>query len=197
MRLVFLDLYQEEVTKKGSVGLMFWFFQVTDITKSVIEQHRDLIIKKGMKNYLQQTLHINKYNVIGFIFLLPFLLMFTTDLIARIVQGDLTHYNRPVYQFLFHTPLYWTPILYTIVFVFPLLAIMVNIIPLLQKKSRTKNVFSFIYLRKNIVTLLLIVTGLGCIAIIKLHDFMPCMVQGIMHGGLTHFWQMFAYCRKA
>ena len=54
MFLLFRDIYQEELTKKGSVSLAFWFTQFGDITKSVIEQHIDMIGKQGMKKYLQQ-----------------------------------------------------------------------------------------------------------------------------------------------
>jgi hypothetical protein len=195
MHLLFSEMYQEELSAKGSIGLGFWFSQFIDITKSVIEQHKELVLKIGMKKYLQQTLHISKYNVIGFIFLLPFLLMFATDLISRIAQGDLTHYNRPVYHYLSQTPLYWTPVLFSIVVVFPLIAVIINAIPLLQQ--REKKVLSWVYLQKNSITLLLIAIGLGCIAIIKLHDFLPCMIHGILNGGLAHFTKMFPYCQRA
>jgi hypothetical protein len=195
MHLLFVEMYHEEIAEKGNVGLGFWLSQVADITKSVIEQHRDVMMKIGMKKYLQQTVHINRYNVIGFLFLVPFLLMFITDLVSRIAQGDLTHYNRPVYHYLSQTPLYWTPVLYTIVIIFPLLAIVSNVIPLLQQKRKT--VFSWVFVRKNLITLLIILAGLGCISIIKLHDFLPCMIHGILRGGLAHFSQMFPYCQKA
>jgi hypothetical protein len=196
IELVFYDLYQEEIAKKGNAGFRFWFSQVGDILQSVIEQHKELVLKVGMKRYLQQTLHVNKYNVIGFLFLLPFLLMFTTDLISRIAQGDLTHYNRPVYHYLSQTPLYWTPVLFSIVVLFPLIAVTVNVIPLLQQKK--KRMFSLVYLRKNIITFIIILAGLGCIAIIKLHDFMPCMIHGLLkEAGLINFSKVFAVCRNA
>jgi hypothetical protein len=195
MHLLFFEMYQEELTTKGSVGFVFLLLQISDITKSVIVQHRDLMTKIGMKKYIQHTLRINKYNMIGFFFLAPFLLMFITDLVSRILQGDLMHYNRPVYHYLSHTPLYWTPILYTIVIMFPLLAIVFNVIPLLQQKRKT--VFTWFFVRKNLITLLIILAGIGCISIIKLHDFLPCMIHGMLRGGLAHFSQMFPYCQKA
>src|SRR6185312_6663899 len=64
MRLLFQDLYREEIAKKGSVSATFWLIQIGDITKSVIEQHIDMIQKQGLKKYLQKTLHINRFNVL-------------------------------------------------------------------------------------------------------------------------------------
>lgn len=195
MRLVFREMYQEQLKSRGKVGLEFWFLQIIDIVKSVIGEHLTLIEKAGIKKYSQQTLHINKYNVIGFLFLVPFFLMFATDLVSRIAQRDLTHYNRPVYHYLSQTPLYWTPVLYTIVIVFPLMAIALNVIPILHQKR--KRVVDWNFVRKNFIALIIILTGLGCISIIKLHDFLPCMIHGLLNGRLTQFSQLFPYCQKS
>lgn len=192
---VFEALYREELVKNGSVSMRFWFVQLWDLTKSIITEHKDLIKKVGVKKYLKETFHITKYNIIGFFFLLPFLLLFTIDLLSRIAQGDLTHYNRPVYHYLSQTPLYAAPVLYTIIIVFPLLAIAFNVIPLLLQKR--KSFFSFVFMRKNILTLCIILAGIFCISIIKLHDFLPCMIHGVLRGGLLHFSKLFPYCQKA
>jgi hypothetical protein len=128
MRLLFQDMYQEELIKKGSISLTFWLAQFGDITKSVSEQHINMIQKQGMKKYLEQTLHINKYNVISGIFLLPVIFMTLVEIISRIAQGDLTHYNRPVYAFFSHTFLYWTPIPFIWVILFPLFAALISFI---------------------------------------------------------------------
>jgi hypothetical protein len=198
MRLLFQDMYQEEVTKKGSVSLTFWFSQVGDITKSLIEQHIDIIQKQGIKKYLQQTFHINKYNVISGIFLLPVFFMTLVELISRIAQGDLTHYNRPVYAFFSHTFLYWTPILFTWVILFPLLAALISFIPLVKAISKKKvSVFSIAFLHRNIITIGILFIGFGFIALIKLHDFMPCMFYGLTHFGFGQFGHIVSVCRRA
>ncbi len=198
MRLLFYEMYQEEVASNGKVRLEFWFSQVSDMTKSVIEQHVNDIGKKGMKKYLQQTLHINRYNVIGLILLSPALAVFAIDLVARIVQGDFSHYNRPVYNFLSHTPLYWYPVLFSWVILFPMLAVVVNIIPFLTKKrEKSLPFFSAAFLRKNVIALLVMGIGLFFIAIVKLHDFAPCMIHGLLKVGFGQFNHIITVCRKA
>src|SRR5207248_2005156 len=106
--------------------------------KSVVEQHVYLMAKYGMKRYLQNTLHMNKYNIIGGILLLPFFIMMVIDTLARVIQGDLFHYNRSVYAFLSHTPLYWFPVLFTWTFLFPFLAIVLNLIPIVIQGTRKR-----------------------------------------------------------
>ncbi|SRR5258708_22323 len=142
MLILFADIYKETIAKKGKVGFVFWFAVFLDTTKSALEQHLQLVKKQGVKKYLQNTLRINRYNIIGALLLLPFLSVFVIDLVARISQGDLVHYNRPVYNLLSHTLFYWTPILFIWVILFPTLAILVNLIPLIQnivKKHQTVN----------------------------------------------------------
>ena len=198
MRLVFHDMYQEELNKRGIVGIGFWLSQSGDITKSVIEQHIDDIAKKGMKKYLQQTLHINTYNIVSCIFLLPVIFMTLVEIISRVAQGDLTHYNRPVYAFLSHTVLYYAPVLFTWVILFPLLAALISLIPLIQAMSKKKiSLFSFAFFRKNILSVGILLIGLGFIALIKLHDFMPCMFYGVTHFGFGQLGHSISVCRKA
>jgi len=198
MLMLFHDMYQEELEKKGNIGVEFWFSQVGDMTKSVIEQHIDMIGKQGMKKYLQNTLHINKYNMVSGIFLLPIFFMTLTEIISRIAQGDLIHYNRPVYAFLSHTPLYWTPVLFTWVILFPLVAALISFIPLVKAISKKNvSIFSFAFLKKNTITIGILLIGFGFIALIKLHDFMPCMFYGITHFGFGQFNHIVSVCRKA
>ena len=61
--------------------------------------------------------------------MLPAFTVFMIDILGRIAQGDLTHYNRGIYNFLSHTPLYWTPVLFTWIIAFPAIAIILEIIP--------------------------------------------------------------------
>jgi hypothetical protein len=198
MRMLLGELYQEELNKKGYVGVGFWFLQYTDITKSVIEQHKELAIKKGMKRYLQQTFNINAYNIIGTILLLPFLLLFLTDIISRVLQEDLVHYSRPVYNFVSHTPLYWTPVLFTWVIFFPLLAVIINILSLIFMKTKARDrVLSAAFILRNMFTFGVIAIGLGAIIIIKLHDFAPCMMHGLLKIGLGQFTKIVGVCKNA
>ncbi len=151
-----------------------------------------------MKKYLQQTLHFNIYNIVGGILLLPFLLLFTIDLISRIVQADLTHYNRPVYAFLSHTFIYYTPVLFSIAILFPTLAVLLNLIPVVQTiiKNR-KTIKKFAFVRLNLLSIVLLIIGLGFLAIIKLHDFVPCMLHGLLRLTFDKFPQLVSFCRNA
>src|SRR5579872_2524246 len=139
MLLMFEDLYQEKFVKDGNVGVFFWLTISLDIIKNSFEQHGELIQKQGLRKYMQKTFRINKYNIIGFLLLLPFFSVFIIDLIARIAQGDLTHYNRPVYALLSHSLLYWFPVLFTWVIIFPALAVLFNVIPLLKDIHKKHN----------------------------------------------------------
>lgn len=195
MMYVFQDLCQQEIADNGTLSVGFWFSIMTDSLLSIVTQHLNEMGKKGIKKYFRQTWHVNKYNIIGFIFLLPFLLMFAVDFISRVAQGDLIHYNRPVYHYLSGTPLYWTPVLFTIVVVLPILALVINVVQIFLNKS--KKSFSLGFMRRNLISAVIICVALGCISIVEFHDFLPCMVHGILSGKLTQFSRLLSFCHNA
>lgn len=198
MRLVFTEIYHEEYVKNGKVGFGFWLSQIGDITKSVIEQHIDDIGKKGMKKYLQQTLHINTYNIISIVFLLPVILMTGVEVISRIAQRDLTHYNRSVYVFFSHTFLYWNPVLFTWVIIFPVVAAVISLVPLFKSLIQKKvSPFSWNFVKSNFIGIAILLFGLGFLALIKLHDFMPCMFYGLTHFGFGQLNHTLSVCSNA
>ncbi len=198
VRLVFYEMYQEELQKKGRVSIEFWLFQVNDIAKSVIEQHIDEIRKKGVKIYLKQTLHINKYNVIGGILLFPIFTMTGLEIISRIVQGDLFHYNRPFYRLLSHSPLYWFPILFTWVILFPLLAIVVNLLPLLMDmRKRHVHILNVSFFKRHMFSLAILAIGALFFIAMQLHDFAPCFLIGLTKRGIGQIPSIISFCRGA
>lgn len=145
---------------------------------------------------MKLSLKLNSYNVFGIILLLPFFTVFVVDLVARIAQGDLVHYNRPLYNFLSHTPLYQTPVLFLWVIVFPLLAAAINLISIIRQVGK-KDIFTIKFVEKNFVSIALLIIGLFFVAIIKLHDFAPCMVKGFFIKGVGDFSRILQYCSKA
>lgn len=153
-----------------------------------------MIKKRGTFNNLK----ITRYNIAGLILLLPVISVLTLDIIARLLQGDLFHYNRAVYGFLSRTPIYRYPVLFTWVIIFPALAVIFNLIPLLRqllnKKTRIKSV---LFIKRNIFSLLLVMAGSGILAVIKLHDFVPCMANGFLSKGIKEFLPLLQYCRNA
>lgn len=196
--ITFEDMYQEKLLQDGEIGITFWFQIYMDIVINALEQHRQLLKKQGMKKYTQQTLHINKYNIIGGLLLLPFFSVFLINVSARIAQGDLTHYNRPVYSLLSHSLLYWFPVLFTWVILFPTLAIIINLVPLIKNIIKKHgSLFDFSFIRQNAITLLILAVGIGFLAIIKLHDFAPCFVHGILRFGFEKTFDIISYCRNA
>lgn len=198
MQLLFLDVYSEELIKKGRVGAIFWLSQIADLTKSIIIQHFFMLQKNGLKKYLRQEGHINKYNFWGGLLLLPILSIFIIDTISRITQGDLTHYNRPVYAFLSHTFLYSYPVLFTWVILFPLLAILINLIPIiLNSQKKHASLVDLSFLAKNIISVILICIGLGFLIIIKFHDFAPCTIHGILNVGIGQLPHIISVCKNA
>ncbi len=197
MLTIFEDISQEQLRKSGKTGISFWLSLSFDIARSAAEQHMQLLKKQGMKKYIHQTLLINRYNIIGALLLLPFLTVFAIDVLARILQGDLVHYNRPVYNYLSHTPFYWTPNLFIWVILFPALAVFTNLIPLIKNSiKKRKTIFQFVFLRENAVTLLILAVGLGFLAIIKLHDFAPCMIHGLLRVGIGQLPKIISVCKN-
>jgi hypothetical protein len=195
MLLMFEDIYQETFVKQGKIDITFWLSLSFDITKNAVEQHIHLCKKQGMKKYLTKTLHINRYNIIGALLLLPFLSVFAIDIIARIAQGDVTHYNRPVYLYLSHTIFYWTPILFIWVILFPALAVLLNFVPLIQKGIKKNRLFfQLSFIKQNAVSFAILAVGMGFLAIVKLHDFAPCFVHGLVKIGITQIPRIFSVC---
>lgn len=198
MLILFRDMYAEELTKHGHTGLNFWLALTGDYAQSVVDQHAQAAGKSGLLNHLQRTFHINRYHIAGLILLLPALVVSAIDLGARIAQGDLFHYNRPVYAFMSHTPLYWFPILFIWVLVFPFLAVVINLIPVVRNASAGRpRIFSWPFIHRNLGSLLLLVLGLGFLAMIRLHDFAPCLVHGLFSRGFGQFLPLLQYCRTA
>ena len=196
MLYTFRDMRDEERTKRGMAGVVFWSTILFDTLLSAVHEHREAIRKDGMKKYLHRTPKLNNYNLVSLILLLPFLLMAGIDLISRILQGDLFHYNRAAYAAVSQTPLYWYPILFTWVILFPILAIVISIIPL-ALNSRKVSVPGVAYLGQYAGSVILIALAAMLLAFIKLHDFLPCLMQNISMTGFRDLPSIISLCRKA
>lgn len=202
MRLIFQDLYHEEIERKGKIGLRFWFNQVEDIAKSVIKEHINLISKKGMKKYLEKTFHLNKFNVIGGILLLPFIFLFGVDFLGRIVQGDFTHYNRAWYSAISHTILYvnyngQAPLLWAILIFAPILAVVLNFIPIINSLRKNKKLTIINLSFANPLAIIIMGMGFFCLLVVLGHDIFPCVVNGLTKGGFENFFNVLSVCRNA
>lgn len=197
MLITFGDMYQEKKLRDGKIGFLFWLGISLDISKSACKQHGELLKKQGMKKYLFKTLHFNTCNIIGALLLLPFLSVFLIDVVARISQGDLTHYNRPVYTFLSHTFLYQKPVLLVWVILFPAIAVLINLIPLIQNSfKKHRSLFHLSFIKQNIITFSILAMGIGFLALLKLHDFAPCSFHGILRFGLQKLPFILSYCKN-
>ena len=196
MLYTFQDMREEELAKRGMVGVVFWCGIIIDSLLSALREHNEVIRKDGMKKYLYQTLKLNNYNLVSLILLLPYFIMAVIDLTGRILQGNLGHYNPATYAALSQTPLYWYPILFTWVILFPILAIAISLIPLAMngKKIAWPDIA---YLRQNPGGVIVITVAALLLATIKLHDFVPCMVHNISMNGFNNLPSIIALCRKA
>ncbi len=198
IQILLKDLYQEELATRREVEIWFWISKSMDIIKNAFIQHIDLINQQGMKKYLKSEFNFNRYNLIGTIFLTPALTVFAIDLISRVIQFDLVHYNRPVYNFLSHTPLYWYPVLVTWVIVLPTLAVIINLIPLIKNmQSKKKSIYVKLFNKQNLFSLIILFLGLMFLAIIKLHDFAPCILHGLILKGFSNLGLIINMCRNA
>lgn len=199
LHFLFQDLYQEEVSKKGKIGIGFWFWIYFDTLVEVAKQHIFLMKQQEVRKYFR----ITKYNILGAVFLLPFFTLFVIDLLGRIVQGDLTHYNRAWYQVISHTILYSTyngqaPFLWLVMVFFPILAVLLNIIPVVSfvTKRKTNLSLQYIFLAKPLA-IIFIGLGLFFLLVVFGHDFFPCMVHGLLSHGIKKFGEVAAFCRNA
>lgn len=198
MYMLFADMYQEELIGQGKVGKLFWLALLTDALQGIAEQHMAQMRKQGMKNYLQQTLHLNKYNIIGGIFLLPFTTLFVLDIVGRLAQGDFIHYNRAWYAAVTQSVLYREPIVIKIILIYaPFLAVLLNVISFLSAIRIKKRITIRELLLTNPFTVIIIVLGLMFLFIIYGHDFVPCTVHSILRVGLDQLPHILSICRNA
>jgi hypothetical protein len=196
MLYTFQDMRDEERAKRGMAGVGFWSGILFDTLLSAVHEHREVIRKDGMKKYLYQTLKLNNYNLVSLVLLLPYFIMACIDFTGRILQGNLGHYNPATFDALSQTPLYWYPILFTWVILFPILAIVISLIPLAMngKKMAWPGIA---YLRQNPGSVILITIAVLLLAMMKLHDFLPCLVHNISMNGFGHLPSIISLCRKA
>jgi hypothetical protein len=196
MLYTFQDMRDEEQSRHGMVGVAFWSSILIDTLLSALHEHREVIRKDGMKKYLYQTLKLNNYNLVSLVLLLPYFVMMVIDLTGRVLQGDLRHYNPATYAALSQTPLYWYPILFTWVIIFPILAIIISLIPLALNSGKV-SVPGIAYLRQYTGSVILIMIAVLLLAMVKLHDFLPCLVHNISSNGFRDLPSIISLCRKA
>ena len=196
MLFAFEDMYEEELEKHGKIRLGFWISVFLDTTESVFTEHLNMMKKQGLKNYL----NLNTYNVIGGILLLPFILILGSDFISRLVQGDFSHPNMGLVGFLSRSILYsgYDKLLWAILVFAPLLAAVLNLIPLASSLRGESNKLTF---RKLLFTspLSLLIVGMGLlfILIVAGHDAVPCFVNHLISNGFGNIWQTILVCKNA
>ena len=189
--LVFKDLYNDELKDKGRVGFVFWILQFADLTNSLLSENMDSFFSKGFRKYF----NLNNYNIIGGLLLLPLFTVTFIDLLTRIAQRDLVHYNRPVYSALSHTLFYQPSVLFIWIVFFPLLAILLNILPIIKnlRKKRMNKAF----IRNNFWSFLFLFCGIFFLFMIRFHDFAPCFVHGILLKGINDLGPVINFCNGA
>lgn len=193
MVYAFRDLYQEEFVKYGKVGIGFWLTIFADTANGIITQHVDLMKKQGIKKYF----HITSYNIVGLLLLLPFITLFSLDIIGRLIQGDVTRYNRAWYAAITQSVLYKEPIILQMVFIFgPILAVLLNIIPIVISLQKTKNPTFSKLMYGNPLAVILIGIGIVCLLIVYGHDFFPCIVHGLLRFDVGKLPYIISYCNN-
>jgi hypothetical protein len=194
MLFTFHDLYQEELKKYDRVRIAFCVSLFRDALLSATAEHIVMIHKQGIKQYF----HITRYTIIGALLLVPFLTLLGLDVLGRLIQGDLAHYNKSWYAAITQSALYREPLMLQAIFIFaPLLAVVLNLIPILASlRAAKKPTVRTLFLANPLA---LGVSGLGllCLFIIYGHDVVPCMVNGLFSHGFQTFFNLIAVCRNA
>ncbi len=186
MSQLLIDMIGEQREENGKITLGFWLHLIGDTLKSSFREHFNELRKSGLKTYLRQNFRFTGLHLLGLLLLLPSISVLSLDVISRILQGDLIHYNRPVYAFLSKTFFYRTPVLFIWVILFPALAVLINLLPFISAKYRGR-----------LVSFILLVFGLGFLSIILFHDFAPCMLHGLFSHGFSQFGRLLSFCRQA
>jgi hypothetical protein len=200
LELVFDDLCQEELSRHGRLEAGFWGWVIADTLRGAAVEQGAALTDQGMKRYLQTTLHVNRFNVLGLLLLTPFFVMLGVDGLGRIAQGDLLHPNQAWYAVLARTPLYtFPPALFSVVLLLPALAMLINCIPILSRlrQYRHNTLTLGQVVSTNLVALAIMGLGLSFVALALWHDVVPCMARGILSGGLSDIRHVIAVCRNA
>ena len=110
---------------------------------------------------------------------MPFLIFLSIEVFSRFAQGDLLHYNREIYGVLSQTPFYVLPVLFTWIFLFPLLVVLLNFFMVAkQAKREHERLSSLKFIKKNIMSYLFMLASLAFLAFIAPH-FIPFLIYGI------------------
>lgn len=189
MRLLFNDLYREELAYHPEIRLVFWFRLIWDLLITTLEQHLDLISKIGLLKYLKITFNLDTLKLISLLSILPILFFTILDFTTVFLTG-----SRKTLETIYNNP-YWVYEI-TIIFFLPLILFMVNLAFLLKNLGNQKNnPLSLRFLSQHYFEILL---GLFCLGILVLafgHDIIPCTYNNIFSKGFLNIGSILTYCR--
>lgn len=154
-----------------------------------------------MKKNIKQTFEFTKRNLIGLALLLPFFAMFSIDFVSRILQHNFASPNPSLISAVSHTIFYSPPVLFAWVILFPLLAVFLNLVPVIkginQIRRMRKSLFSPEFLSEHFMGILVFGIAAMFLGIIVLHDFAPCVLTGILTKGFRELVPLVNYCKSA
>ncbi len=193
MRLLFTDLYREELQKNGEISIGFWLVFVWDVIKSTLEQHGELLKKIGLQHYLRQVFHINSYFVYGILLLIPFIIFSFIDFGTVFLTGNRL-LLEPFYNSIFWKP----PVILTVILVMPFFAMVINLTSILVAyNKREHKVISLEFIAEQFPNILLVLLGIVPFFLLLGHDYVPCVLNHFFHSGLLKLPQFLSSCRNA
>jgi|SRR5579884_3026131 len=182
----FRDLYREAKAEDGYKGVLkLWILLVKDIFTSSLSEHMEEIERQGLKKHLQKDLHLNKATVVAGLLMVPFCLFVALGMTFSFFYAP---DNNPLY----HSFLYKWPLLFTMIVACPALALLISLANIF---SHQDNIFSLTFIRKNILTLAVLVAAMGALTLVFGHDMIPCTLNGIFHQGPLNLPNIYQYCR--
>lgn len=191
MKLLFHDVYSEELEKQGEISIGFWFHLTMDVCTSTINQHILLLSRIGLMKYAKQIFHINTYFVVGILLLLPFLTLFTVDGVDRLLTGG-SYILLPLYN----SPFWSVPVILTLIIVFPGIAVLLNTLSIVQAYRNGKHkVVSLSFLASQLPSFLILSLGFLAIVLLFGHDMIPCVFNRTLSHGILRFFQGISYCK--
>ncbi|MBI3485526.1 hypothetical protein HY025_01125 [Candidatus Daviesbacteria bacterium] len=191
MKLLFEDLYQEELEKKKDISLGFWIHLILDVIKSTLDQHFELLNKLGLVKYVKSVLGANGFIfLVSLILLLPFITLMSLDTSVFLLTG-----SRELMKPFYNSP-FWGVLVLTVVLILPLITVLLNFLVVFQSVSKKhQHILTVSFISQNIFNLASLMLGLFAIFMLFGHDLFPCIVHQTFQKGLLNFIPNLNYCR--
>lgn len=147
----------------------------------------------NLQHFMEKSSLQIKLALGGTVLVLPFVLLVVLSLMGRAFGFSANSVIGPYIAHNFRLAFF-------MLIVMPLLAFILNLIPLAQNAFSQKNVsevLSLQFVRVNLATLAVAAVGIGAVVFLLGHDAIPCLVNGLINQHFHNFLPLVRICRDA